>query len=534
MHSKGHMVYNNTIMNAKIASITAYGSGEEYIFNNNMIGSRIGLLLGGGYYNVTIGENQYALDFLPFPPTFVTYIAFADTKYQSSENVQGTYSDGAYLPPATIIAEDLTSNSTKVSYDVILKDNNGIEVANETLSIELNGETFTAVTDEKGTASIESILPNGNYTVVVNFAGNDKLGKKTEQATITVDSPNAVDLKAPEIEMYYKNGTRFVVSLTANGTGINNETVIINLNGVNNTRKTDENGTASIAVNLNAGEYDVVVYYDGSDKYDPAVVNSKVTVLSTIEGKDITKVFRNGTQYYATFTDGQGNPLANGTTVKFNINGVMYYRQVNENGTARLNINLDQGTYIITATHPDNGEMASNTITVLPKITENSDLVKYYRNDSQYVVKVIGDDGNPVGANETVTFNINGVMYERKTNASGYAKININLQPGDYVITAMYGGCNVANNITVKPVLNATDISMTYKDGTQFKASLVDGQGNPFANQNVTFNINGVFYNRETDSQGTAKLNINLMAGEYIITSMYNDSAISNRITITA
>ena len=534
MHSKGHMVYNNTIMNAKIASITAYGSGEEYIFNNNMIGSRIGLLLGGGYYNVTIGENQYALDFLPFPPTFVTYIAFADTKYQSSENVQGTYSDGAYLPPATIIAEDLTSNSTKVSYDVILKDNNGIEVANETLSIELNGETFTAVTDEKGTASIESILPNGNYTVVVNFAGNDKLGKKTEQATITVDSPNAVDLKAPEIEMYYKNGTRFVVSLTANGTGINNETVIINLNGVNNTRKTDENGTASIAINLNAGEYDVVVYYDGSDKYDPAVVNSKVTVLSTIEGKDVTKVFRNATQYYATFTDGQGNPLANGTTVKFNINGVMYYRQVNENGTARLNINLDQGTYIITATHPDNGEMASNTITVLPKITENSDLVKYYRNDSQYVVKIIGDDGNPVGANETVTFNINGVMYERKTNASGYAKLNINLQPGDYIITAMYGGCNVANNITVKPVLNATNISMTYRDGTQFKATLVDGQGNPFANQNVTFNINGVFYNRETDSQGTAKLNINLMAGEYIINSMYNNSAISNKITITA
>ena len=129
---------------------------------------------------------------------------------------------------------------------------------------------------------------------------------------------------------------------------------------------------------------------------------------------------------------------------------------------------------------------------------------------------------------------INGVMYERKTNESGHAKLNINLQPGDYIITAMYGGCNVANNITVKPILNATDITMTYKDGTQFKASLVDGQGNPLANTNITFNINGVFYNRTTDAQGIAKLNINLMAGEYIITSMYNDAAISNRITIRA
>ena len=176
--------------------------------------------------------------------------------------------------------------------------------------------------------------------------------------------------------------------------------------------------------------------------------------------------------------------------------------------------------------------MQSNIITVLPKITEKRDLVKYYKNDSQYVVRIVDDDGTPVGANETVTFNINGVMYERKTNESGYAKININLQAGDYIITAMYGGCNVANNITVKPILNATDITITYKGGTQFKATLVDGQGNPVSGVNITFNINGVFYNRTTGSDGIAKLNINLMAGEYIITSYYESFATSNTITI--
>ena len=52
--------------------------------------------------------------------------------------------------------------------------------------------------------------------------------------------------------------------------------------------------------------------------------------------------------------------------------------------------------------------MAANNITVLSKIAENKDLVKYYKNDSQYVVKIIGDDGKPVGENQTVTFNING------------------------------------------------------------------------------------------------------------------------------
>ena len=81
-------------------------------------------------------------------------------------------------------------------------------------------------------------------------------------------------------------------------------------------------------------------------------------------------------------------------------------------------------------------------------------------------------------------------------------------------------------------ILNAADLEMKYMDGSQFKAKLVDGKGNPYPNQNVTFNINGRFYNRTTDSDGVAKLNIELMPGEYIITSSYNGFNIANTITI--
>ena len=123
-------------------------------------------------------------------------------------------------------------------------------------------------------------------------------------------------------------------------------------------------------------------------------------------------------------------------------------------------------------------------------------------------------------------------MYERQTNANGTARLNINLNPGEYVITAMYKNCMVSNNIKVLPIIIAENIEMTYKDGTQFKAKLVDGQGNPVSGVNLTFNINGVFYNRTTGNDGIAKLNINLMAGEYIITSYYGSFATSNKITI--
>ena len=138
-----------------------------------------------------------------------------------------------------------------------------------------------------------------------------------------------------------------------------------------------------------------------------------------------------------------------------------------------------------------------------------------------------------VGAGENVTFNINGVFYTRTTNATGHVSLNINLPEGNLIITTSYKGCNVANNVEVLSLLSANDIKMRYRDGSQFIAKLVDGQGYACPNQYVTFNINGVFYNRITDNNGLVKLNIRLIPGEYIITSSFNGCSIANRVTVT-
>ena len=221
------------------------------------------------------------------------------------------------------------------------------------------------------------------------------------------------------------------------------------------------------------------------------------------------------------------------TDVKFNINGVFYTRTTDDNGVAKMNINLLPGTYVITAENPDSTEMYTNVIKVLPSIVENYDLTKYYKNASKYTLKIIGDDGNPVGEGVVVKLNINGVFYERKTNASGYMSMNINLPPGTYTVTAEYNGLKASNTIKVLPVLETKDLVMKYKDGSQFEAKILDGQGRPYAGQTVTFNINGVFYTKTTEADGIARLKINLLAGEYIITSMYNGLNAANKVTIS-
>ena len=433
-----------------------------------------------------------------------------------------------YLPSNATI----TVTVSKVAFEPeIAMDNNTLTVTvpenvtgNVTLTV--GNETLVAPI-ENGVATFDlSDVPARDYNATVSYPGDDKYTGFDVVYPLSIEGDFIIT--AEDLTKYFHGPERFVVNLTdSKGNPIANANVGIYINGENYTRATDDKGQATMAINLNAGEYPTVVTYNGTS------VDATVTVLPTVNGTDITKMFRNETQYYATFLDSHGNYLIEGTTVRFNINGVMYDRKVSgDKGLAKLNINLNAGEYVITAINPITGDKTANNITVLSRLIENADLVKYFRNASQYTVKVIGDDGKAVGAGENVTFNINGVFYTRQTDTNGIAKLNINLQPGDYIITAEYKGCLVSNNIKVLPILNATDITMKYRDGTQFKATLVDGHGKPYVGQNLTFNINGVFYNRPTDSTGTAKLNINLMPGEYIITSSYNGSSIANKITI--
>ena len=373
-----------------------------------------------------------------------------------------------------------------------------------------------------------SDLPDGDYIATVSYPGDSKYSGFDVVSLVSIGSK--FQLIAENLTKYYHGNERFVVKvIDGKRNPLSGAEVKIRLNGMNYTRITDENGSASMAINLGSGEYIATVSYNGT------VVNATITVLTTVNGTDLVKVFRNATQYYATFLDSEGKYLKDGAAVRFNINGVMYDRKVTgDKGLAKLNINLEQGEYIITAINLETGEMCANNITVLPRIVENYDLTKYYRNASQYTVKIIGDDGKAVGAGENVTFNINGVFYTRTTNESGIAKLNINLQPGDYVITAEYKDCMVSNNIKVLPVLTANDLTKKYGTPNQFVATLVDGQGKAYSEQRVQFNVNGVFYNRVTDGNGQAKLNIRLMPGKYIITSSYNGASIANNIIVSA
>ena len=418
---------------------------------------------------------------------YAAYASIENSTFINNNVVLTKFSSGFDLNLNSSIVP--VSQSVMISVEFYNKDIPG----NVTIHIN-DDEKVVDIVNGSASLVLSDLVP-GTYLVNVIYPESEYWWDSFETATFNVFDGSCV-IDAQNLVKYYGGPERFVVYIyDTGGEVISGKRIIINIDGRNYARTTDDDGRTSVAINLNSGKHHAIV------KCDDSSINSSITVKSTVSGENITKIFRNATQYYAKFVDTYGNIL-NNTPVEFNINGI--------NST----------------------EMHSNLVTVLPNIVENNNLIKYYGNASQYVIKVLDNLGNPAGADENVTFNINGVFYKRMTNETGHAKLNINLNPGEYIITADYKGMMVSNTIKVLPVIEAKDLNMTYNDGSKFEARILDGQGNPYPGQNVTFNINGVFYNRTADVSGIASLNINLMAGEYIITSSYNGLNVANKITI--
>lgn len=509
----GDIVYGeNPIVNINLTSVAGVNvtgdvvltiSGKKYIVNvvNGLAVFEIPEMLDAGEYHI-------------------------DVSYLGSEKYNAA--DGA--ADFTVAKKEITMNVTiDKDYRDITVNVNLSEKLDGNLTVLVNNTPYT-LSYTNGTGSL--ILKNliyGNYTISAVFT-KDNYQTVNVSENVEINSIKTV-LEAENVVMYYKDGTRFAVVLKdINGNPLANMDVIISINGRDYVKQSDENGTASLGLNLESKNYTVVTTFGGNSKYFGTRLNNTVSILSTLLSKDIVKYYRNGTQFYATVLDFKGNPLAN-TTVMFNINGVFYNKTTDENGTAKLNIWLRPGKYIITIFNLVTGEQAGNNVTVLSKIVENYDLVKYYKNASKFSVKILDSQGYPVEGT-IVTFNINGVFYYKETDSNGIASLAINLRPGKYVITTMYGQYDVGNNVTVLPTLQTSDLKMKYLDGSAFNARVVDGQGNPLANQIVKFNVNGVFYNKVTNDEGIASLNIRLMKGEYIITSIYNGFETGNTIKI--
>ena len=454
---------------------------------------------------------------------FVKYIG--DNNYNSAQNITKF---------TVLKISDYNMDVTVPEFKEGVNSTVGVDLpkdAEGTVTVEIEGKKYTA-NIINGTAKVN--IPGlgvGDYNITTTYSGDDKYVSMTKKGNITVIPNMDVNLYVDDVVMIYHDGTRLVAKLTDyQGKPIVNDIIYFTINGKTYAKTTDDNGAVSIGLNLDSKVYTATVSYNESEVYSKISKNVTVTINPTVISEDLVKMYQNDTRFYVKFTDSTGKALTK-TTVKFNIHGVFYTKKTDKDGVADLGIMLRPGEYILTAYNPVTGEEKGFNITVKSLIVQN-DLTKYYLNASRFQATIYNKDGS-LAVNKEVTFNINGVFYTKTTDENGVASLGIALRPGSYIITTIFDGLAMGNNVVVIPTLVTKDLNMKYLDGSDFTAQTLDGQGKPLSNQNVSFNVNGVFYHKVTDENGIASLKIRLMSGEYIITSYWNDFQTGNTIKIS-
>ena len=393
----------------------------------------------------------------------------------------------------------------------------------------------------------------GKHTIYAYYGGSQTYSSYIAPATsnvieVTVGALES-SLTANDLTMTYKDGSSWEVTLNDDfGNVISDAIVKMGIKGKVYSVKTDADGVAKLPINLIPGTYEVNATFEGNETLKESFVNSTVTVNkgeATLSAVDLTMTYKDGSAWTVSLTDAKGEVIS-GANVAFGIKGKTYTVKTDDEGVAKLTINLVPGTYDINATLVSplyDAELVEATVTVnkAAAVLSASDLVMSYKDGSAWAVTLTDANGKAISGTN-IAFSVKGATYNIKTDADGVAKLPIGLMIGEYDVSATlnnpnYEADSISNTVTVSDYdakLVADDINMTYKDGTSYDVQVVDGKGNNIsvAYLVVKITIKGTSYNVKTDANGIAKLPINLAPGTYDISAEYNGKEITNTVVV--
>jgi len=177
---------------------------------------------------------------------------------------------------------------------------------------------------------------------------------------------------------------------------------------------------------------------------------------------------------------------------------------------------------------------------------ENASATFNYNETANVTFNITLKDSNGIAlANKTIKVEFDGVIYNATTNTSGVAQVELELNKnspnalavvflGDNDYNATFGKTNFTLNIThikkgVKLVFKDMDTTVqlnNQRNGEMFNVTLTDEDGNPLANKTLKIGFNGKVYNKTTDANGIAQLQINIgyqSANTFSITFLGDD-----------
>lgn len=207
-----------------------------------------------------------------------------------------------------------------------------------------------------------------------------------------------------------------------------------------------------------------------------------------IIAQDLTKTYKESEALeVGLYSDKQ--PLVN-KPIEIEINSRTYERTTDNNGIAKLNINLGIGKYKTLLTFKGDDEYKSakgHVVVYINPIIETSDLNMSEKDGSKFVATLKDKEGNLL-PNTKVDFKINGVLYSKVTNEQGQASLNINLIQGQYKIETIVNNISKENmvNISAPKVVETPSAPSKHFGYWVFGRDMLNTDLDDLKNNNVT------------------------------------------------
>ena len=424
--------------------------GTLYDVNGNpLVGKTVQITVNGVIYEVETDKNGkagLAVNLAAANSYTYALLFCGDEEYKASLMASSKLT--VVKKPTSIIANNMafkTNAKTKtvmVALNTIKNPYDGKLYLNKakTLTLTVNGKTYSAKTDQNGIAKFNiKLTKKGKYSATVRFAGDKTYESTSKKITITISNAPAKnkDLAGVGIGMAPAN-------VDAGGS----------LNVVGDYSKYLANENVSTSDNSQFKK-DTVIQVD-----------QKFTRIAN----DYSAGER-GAYFYATLKDSSGKPLA-GKTVQIAVNGPIYKVVTDKNGKAGLQVNLAAAntyTYALSFSGDDAynpAKLASSKLTVTKKATSISTSNKAFKKSAKTksvsvtlnTIKNPYDGKTYLKAGKQLTLKVNGKTYTAKTNSKGIATFKITklTKKGTFAASISfdgdntYGSCSKSIKITIR------------------------------------------------------------------------------------
>lgn len=384
-----------------------------------------------------------------------------------------------------------------------------------------------------------SPLDTGVYTVKAYYPGDNNYNPSNTTYIINI-SQKKTRLSVEIRDVVVNERVSISVRLTSNDEGLNG-TVSVKLNS-REYNVVIRNGKGNLVIGrLPIGVYSYEAFYKGNENYTSQSTSGSFRVDEII---DVALISHNITMYYkgnqkleVLLTDASNNPLEN-QIIHVKLNNEEYQLTTDGEGKVYLKLNLNVGNYTASIRYDGSERYCFKDLNVSVEVkstVSGIDVTKQYGTSSQYFAVFLDCEGKAIG-NFKVTFRIGDRSFTATTLPNGISRLNINLNPGRYVIEAINPktGEIAYNSIFIfNRLMNNNDLTQNYGENKCFKVRAYTSSGKAVgAGVKVTITIAGKKYSVKTDTDGYASFKINLKPGTYAITASYGGVSVKNKVVV--